>query len=184
MSCEPVCVCVSLVRAVIICPASTHTALVSSPSLAVLHLPTYIHREAPSARGCLMLRIMSMHVARPPPVAAQSSLAAPAAPWRCRPRAAPPPLLLNDSVRGGRVWSQGARVASERPRAGRWVESPPRAAGAVFRALTKRQEKSRLSGQRQQFCLDSLCVSQTVRPCDFFILSALGCQVDHGPSSA
>ena len=26
-----------------ICPASTHTALVSSPSLAVLHLPTYIH---------------------------------------------------------------------------------------------------------------------------------------------
>ena len=27
----------------IICPASTHTALVSSPSLAVLHLPTYIH---------------------------------------------------------------------------------------------------------------------------------------------
>ena len=36
-------VCVSLVRVVIICPASTHTALVSSPSLAVLHtyyLPT------------------------------------------------------------------------------------------------------------------------------------------------
>ena len=31
------CVCVSLVRVVIICPASTHTALVSSPSLAVLH---------------------------------------------------------------------------------------------------------------------------------------------------
>jgi len=30
----------SLVRVVIICPASTHTALVSSPSLAVLHLPT------------------------------------------------------------------------------------------------------------------------------------------------
>ena len=46
VSCEPVCVCVSLVplvRAVIICPASTHTALVSSPSLAVLHLTTYIH---------------------------------------------------------------------------------------------------------------------------------------------
>ena len=38
------CVCVSLVRVVIICPASTHTALVSSPSLTVLHLPihTYI----------------------------------------------------------------------------------------------------------------------------------------------
>ena len=40
--CEPVCVCVSLVRAVIICLASTHTALVSSPSLAVLHLSTYL----------------------------------------------------------------------------------------------------------------------------------------------
>ena len=36
-------VCVSLERVVIICPASTHTALVSSPSLTVLHLPnTYI----------------------------------------------------------------------------------------------------------------------------------------------
>ena len=32
----------SLVRAVIICPASSHTALVSSPSLAVLHLPTSV----------------------------------------------------------------------------------------------------------------------------------------------
>ena len=40
VSCELVCVCVSLVRVVIICPASTHTALVSSPSLAVLHLST------------------------------------------------------------------------------------------------------------------------------------------------
>ena len=38
VSCELVCVCVSLVRVVIICPASTHTALVSSPSLAVLRL--------------------------------------------------------------------------------------------------------------------------------------------------
>ena len=46
VSCELVCVCVSLVRAVIICLASTHTALVSSPSLTVLHLPTYIHRES------------------------------------------------------------------------------------------------------------------------------------------
>ena len=43
VSCEPVCVCVSLVRIVIICLASNHTALVSSPSLTVLHLPTYIH---------------------------------------------------------------------------------------------------------------------------------------------
>ena len=41
----PVCVCVSLVRAVIICPASTHTALVSSPSLAVLHLTTYLPKR-------------------------------------------------------------------------------------------------------------------------------------------
>ena len=40
VSCELVCVCVSLVRVVIICLASTHTALVSSPSLTVLHLPT------------------------------------------------------------------------------------------------------------------------------------------------
>ena len=43
VSCELVCVCVSLVRVVIICPASTHTALVSSPSLTVVHLSTYIH---------------------------------------------------------------------------------------------------------------------------------------------
>ena len=43
VSCELVCVCVSLVRVVIICLASTHTALVSSPSLTVLHLTTYIH---------------------------------------------------------------------------------------------------------------------------------------------
>ena len=42
MSRELVCVCVSLTRAVIFCPASTHTALVSSPSLTVLHLPTYL----------------------------------------------------------------------------------------------------------------------------------------------
>ena len=45
-ACELVCVCVSLVRVVIICPASTHTALVSSPSLTVVHLSTYIHRRA------------------------------------------------------------------------------------------------------------------------------------------
>ena len=42
VSCELVCVCVSLTRAVIICLASTHNALVSSPSLTVLHLPTYL----------------------------------------------------------------------------------------------------------------------------------------------
>ena len=42
VSCELVCVCESLVRVVIICPASTHTALVSSPGLAVLHLSTYL----------------------------------------------------------------------------------------------------------------------------------------------
>jgi len=42
VSCELVCVCVSFVRVVIICLASTHTALVSGPSLAVLHLSTYL----------------------------------------------------------------------------------------------------------------------------------------------
>ena len=36
-------VCRSCVSSSSVCPASTHTALVSSPSLAVLHLPTYIH---------------------------------------------------------------------------------------------------------------------------------------------
>ena len=36
VSCELVCVCVSLMRVVIICLASTHTALVSSPSLGKL----------------------------------------------------------------------------------------------------------------------------------------------------
>ena len=46
VSCELVCVCVSFVRVAIICPASTHTALVSSPSLTVVHLSTYIHTHA------------------------------------------------------------------------------------------------------------------------------------------
>ena len=46
VSCELVCVCVSFVRVVIICLASTHTALVSSPSLAVLHLSTYLPNAA------------------------------------------------------------------------------------------------------------------------------------------
>ena len=50
-TCELVCVCVSFVRVVIICPASTHTALVSSPSLTVVHLSTYIHHPA----ECLVL---------------------------------------------------------------------------------------------------------------------------------
>ena len=49
VSCELVCVCVSLVRVVIICLASTHTALVSSPSLAVLHLTTYLPTYLPIA---------------------------------------------------------------------------------------------------------------------------------------
>ena len=53
VSCELVCVCVSFVRVVIICLASTHTALVSSPSLAVLHLSTYL---PPSRGGVLQLR--------------------------------------------------------------------------------------------------------------------------------
>ena len=46
VSCELVCVCVSLERVVIICLASIHTALMSSPSLTVLHLPAYIHTYA------------------------------------------------------------------------------------------------------------------------------------------
>ena len=50
VSCELVCVCVSFVRVVIICPASTHTALVSSPSLTVVHLSTYIHTMVTSKR--------------------------------------------------------------------------------------------------------------------------------------
>ena len=48
VSCELVCVCVSLARVVIFCLASTHTALVSS--LTVLHLPTY-----PPALACLCM---------------------------------------------------------------------------------------------------------------------------------
>ena len=46
------CVCVLLERVVIICPASTRTALVSSPSLTVLHLsvclPTYVQDKNPA----------------------------------------------------------------------------------------------------------------------------------------
>ena len=37
----------SFVRVVIICLASTHTALVSSPSLAVLHLSAYLYLHSP-----------------------------------------------------------------------------------------------------------------------------------------
>ena len=50
VSCELVCVCVSFVRVVIICLASTHTALVSSPSLRWLFftfLPTYLRPAVP-----------------------------------------------------------------------------------------------------------------------------------------
>ena len=43
-ACEPVCVCVSLVRAVIICPASTHTAIrVGVQSEPGCSSPSYIH---------------------------------------------------------------------------------------------------------------------------------------------
>ena len=41
----------ALVRVVIICPASTHTALVSSPSLAVLHLSSYLPTLSRGSRG-------------------------------------------------------------------------------------------------------------------------------------
>ena len=67
VSCELVCVCVSFVRVVIICLASTHTALVSSPSLAVLHLSTYLLSFAPdyATEGCqhadrILRRLLSL----------------------------------------------------------------------------------------------------------------------------
>ena len=47
------CLCVSQARAVISCLASTHTALVSSPSLTVLHLPTLLPTYLPTF--CLAL---------------------------------------------------------------------------------------------------------------------------------
>jgi len=74
---------VSLVRVVIICPASTHTALVSSPSLAVLHLPrgslVYL---LPSFLGCKILFGYCQHSPRangclaPDPALAAGELAA------------------------------------------------------------------------------------------------------------
>ena len=49
-------VSLSLVRVVIICLASTHTALVSSPSLTVVHLSTYIHIEVECVCVCVCVR--------------------------------------------------------------------------------------------------------------------------------
>ena len=66
VSCEPVCVCVSLVRVVIICLASTHTALVSSPSLAVLHLSTYLPTEGHMDHQELARAADAALVCRPP----------------------------------------------------------------------------------------------------------------------
>ena len=82
VSCELVCVCVSLVRVVIICLASTHTALVSSPSLAVLHLSTYL----PTGRVCDSLdAVANCHVgSRSAPLAAGARLIAAPTPRRRR----------------------------------------------------------------------------------------------------
>ena len=64
VSCELVCVCVSLVRVVIICPASTHTALVStSPSLTVLHLST-LPSSAQRHRTYFLLNNKAVNVQR------------------------------------------------------------------------------------------------------------------------
>ena len=65
VSCELVCVCVSLVRVVIICPASTHTALVSSPSLAVLHLTTYLPVLCDAMRDLVVSPAMGVSTLEP-----------------------------------------------------------------------------------------------------------------------
>ena len=56
----------SLVRVVIICPASTHTALVSSPSLAVLHLTTYLPAISPTSLAALRRGIQASALTDPP----------------------------------------------------------------------------------------------------------------------
>ena len=62
---ELVCVCVLLVRVVIICLASTHTALVSSPSLAVLHLSTYLPMAVLSPTQPSYLRMAELAAVQP-----------------------------------------------------------------------------------------------------------------------
>ena len=62
--CELVCVCVSLVRVVIICPASTHTALVSSPSLTVLRLSINQARTMDNEDTGLLLVHPARHVCK------------------------------------------------------------------------------------------------------------------------
>ena len=93
-----VCVCVSLVRVVIICLASTHTALVSSPSLAVLHLSTYLY--LPTALQVLQVRKETLHRHEPVVSLVRSRRAPPAPPivlpksCSCRWGPCPPPPSL------------------------------------------------------------------------------------------
>ena len=55
-------------------------------------------------------------------------------------------LLLYDSNRA--VWSEGARVAPERPRAGRWVEGGHHAIGQATRGRSRGQ-RAALEGRAQ-----------------------------------
>ena len=58
-------------------------------------------------------------------------------------------LLLYDSNRA--VWSEGARVAPERPRAGRWVEGGHHAIGQATRGRSRGQ-RAALEGRAQTCC--------------------------------
>ena len=55
-------------------------------------------------------------------------------------------VLLYDSNRA--VWSEGARVAPERPRAGRWVEGGRHAVGQAARGRSRGQ-RAALEGRAQ-----------------------------------
>ena len=117
VSCELVCVCVSLVRVVIICPASTHTALVSSPSLAVLHLTTYLPRESIS-----IVKASLRAVFRGGSFVDGCGTAAQSVPWRCLRLFAAGGLLLaamakNSSRRTPRAYAL-ARCEAHAPRRG------------------------------------------------------------------
>ena len=58
-------------------------------------------------------------------------------------------ILLYDSNRA--VWSEGARVAPERPRAGRWVEGGRHAVGQAARGRSRGQ-RAALEGRAQTCC--------------------------------
>ena len=65
VSCEPVCVCVSLVRAVIICPASTHSYRVgvqSEPGCSSpYYIHTYIHSDINTFFSLTLLVLSQLH---------------------------------------------------------------------------------------------------------------------------